>query len=100
MSQRTQPCHCLNCGHLVDAVSVVGDEEPTATPGDFTVCLYCGHVMALDDKLQLRELTDAEMIEVAGNPELLEVQRLVAAWRKDNEGRREQRTDASRDELH
>ena len=100
MSQRTKPSSCLNCGHLVDAVSVAGAAQPPARPGDFTVCLYCSHIMALDADLQVRALTDDEIVEIAGNPELLEMQAAVAAWRKANEARREQRTDASRDELH
>lgn len=65
---------CLDCGKTVTAATPPkGAKKPK--PDDFTVCLYCGHVMAFDSDMTVRALTDAEMHEVAGNPEILRIQR-------------------------
>ena len=56
---------CLNCGlELTGAAGVVDHMEAGVvipSPGDFTVCIGCGHVMAFDERLNLRELSDSEM---------------------------------------
>ena len=67
---------CLNCGKDLDACEQInGDGGPR--PGNITVCLYCGHVMVFDEKMKFRDLNDAEMVEVAGDPRLVEMGRLV-----------------------
>jgi hypothetical protein len=30
-------------------------------PGDISICLYCGHLMAFDEALKFRELSSEEM---------------------------------------
>lgn len=80
---------CLNCNTLIDGATSVGsDVRPK--PGDVTVCMYCGHVMAFNDELTMRELTGQEIIEIAGNPVLIQVQKATATVRKmmkkDREG--------------
>lgn len=58
----------------MDGAAVVGDTgEIHPSPGDITVCMYCGHLMAFDRKLRFRQLTDAEMIEVAGDERIIAV---------------------------
>ena len=76
---------CTSCGKLLTAVSVLDHEEPVLpSPGDFTVCITCGHIMGFNKDLSLRELTDAEMIEVAGNDGILAIQwARVEAQKKD-----------------
>lgn len=70
---RLSPSTCPSCGKPNDsATSVGGDHKPES--GDFTVCLECGHIMAYDDELKLRELTKDEQIEVAGDQRILAVQ--------------------------
>jgi len=65
---------CLACGVQVDAVTAAfGDHTPT--PGDMTLCLYCGHIMAFANDLRLRELTDAEAHAIAGDRKILAVQK-------------------------
>jgi hypothetical protein len=39
--------------------------------------MYCGHVMAFGDDLMLRDLTEQEMHEVAGDERILAVQLAV-----------------------
>lgn len=65
--------HCLACNEVLDGAANTG-ETHKPTPGDVTVCLYCGHLMTFDNGLNLRELTSAEMYECAGNPTILKVQ--------------------------
>jgi hypothetical protein len=51
---------------------VLGDAAPS--PGDFTICFRCGHVMTFGDDLKLRALTGAEIEELAGDPRLVKMQ--------------------------
>jgi hypothetical protein len=75
---RTPPGACLACGKIVDAVtSLDGGHRPK--PNDITLCLYCGHIMAFGEGLRMRPLTDAEMVEIAGDRTLLKAQRARAA---------------------
>lgn len=61
---------CLNC----DAATGV-DTGNSPSPGDFTVCIGCGHLMAFADDLSFRELTAAEQVAIAGDRRLIDVQR-------------------------
>jgi hypothetical protein len=73
---------CLACGYTFDAASgVTGAEHPQA--GDISLCLRCGHLMAFNADLTTRALTDAEMLEVAEDPRILEVQRARKHVMKD-----------------
>jgi hypothetical protein len=47
----------------------------TPKSGDITICLYCGHLMAFDDQLSFRGLTDEEMKSIAGDPRVLAIQK-------------------------
>jgi hypothetical protein len=80
MTIRVPESHCLNCGTQLDAVSQVAEkgeplhaERPTETELWFTVCIKCGHLMAVTPELQLRELTDAEQIGLAGDRRLIAI---------------------------
>jgi hypothetical protein len=56
----------LSCGKMLDGcMAVEADGGPS--PGDFTVCIYCGHIMAFADDLTLRELTGDEIHAIAGD---------------------------------
>jgi hypothetical protein len=81
---RFEPSPCTSCGKILDGGSgvVEGEEaehEMRPMPGAVTVCIACGHIMAFDEQLRLRDLTDAEAIEVAGNPVVLAIQRARGA---------------------
>jgi hypothetical protein len=60
------------------------DDDARPKPGDFTVCIRCGHLMCFGDDLSMRELTDAEMIIIASDQRLLVIQ----AARKEIFGKR------------
>jgi hypothetical protein len=80
-----RPTTCTNCRKVVDAASgVATDAKPD--PGDFTICLACGHLMVFADDLTLRDLNDDEIVEIAGDRRVLAVQRargMVAKMKRD-----------------
>jgi hypothetical protein len=74
-SVHNPPSNCLGCGKEIDGATGVGHRsKPRA--GCISICFYCGHLAAYDWQLKLRPLTDAEMIEIAGNEQILAIQKL------------------------
>ena len=74
---------CLCCGKECDTATCVGQEgEVRPSSGDITVCLYCGYIMAFDDNLAVRELTQDEMRDIAGDPRILAMQEARGHIRK------------------
>lgn len=73
-------CHCPNCLRELDRLSSLEGETPA--PGDITVCLYCSHILILDEELKVRELTDKEMLDVAGDPDVKRIIEFTAAFRR------------------
>lgn len=71
---RMSPTRCVACGYLTDGATGVGTED-SPQPGEWSICLRCGHLQAFDDKLQLRNLTDAEAYEAAGDKIILAAQK-------------------------
>jgi Zn ribbon nucleic-acid-binding protein len=66
---------CPACGHRFDGATCVG-ADGIPKPGDYTICIKCGHLMAFADDLTLRELTSNEMHDIAGDERVLAVQRV------------------------
>ncbi len=63
---------CTNCRRMVRAAHNPFDASaPTA--GDATVCFYCGHIMVFTKALQLRDPTDAERLQIAGDPRIVAI---------------------------
>jgi hypothetical protein len=77
------PSNCIGCGKLVDAATPVDIKTVTPAPGDITICFYCGHIMVYADDLSLRNPTDVEMFELAGNKTILAMQRMRGKAPKD-----------------
>lgn len=73
-SVRVPMSECLGCGKRMDGATGV-DHRSRPKPGHITICIGCGHLMAFADDMRLRNLTDAEMYEIAGDPRLIAVQR-------------------------
>ena len=73
-SRKIKKSDCLSCGKTLDAAKGV-DGAVRPTPGSISICLYCGHIAAYAKNLALRELTDKEIIEVAGNPAIIAIQK-------------------------
>lgn len=79
---RTSASACLNCGEPINmATAADGDWKPT--PGDVSVCLHCSYVAIFADDLTVREATDAEMVEMAGMPELLRAVEVTGRYRAE-----------------
>lgn len=74
--------HCTDCGKPLDAAICVESETIIPTPGDITVCIGCGHIMAFDKDLELRNLNDAEIVKVAADERILTAQRLSSHYRQ------------------
>ena len=72
---------CLACGERLAAAAAVDHDDPPK-PGSCTVCFACGHIMAFDESLRLRELTADEMHDIAADRSLLAVQSARAKARK------------------
>jgi hypothetical protein len=78
---RVPPMLCLGCG-LTNTAATGVDNASAPDPGDVTVCIHCGHIMAFDETLHLRELTVQEQIAIAGDKRILAIQRARAMMGK------------------
>jgi hypothetical protein len=76
MTYSTPLDHCLFCGELFDSAMPIGELGNGSTPsGPFTICLYCGYLMAFGPDRRVRELTSEEMTALADDPQLAEIQK-------------------------
>lgn len=85
--------NCPECGQKFDMAAMVDDDKNQRRPrhGDITVCIGCGHLMAFGEGLALRPLTDSEMIYIAGDPRLINLQRARLEARLEISIEREER---------
>jgi hypothetical protein len=51
--------------------------------GDITICIKCQHIMAFDKKLRVRPLTDQEVIDIAGDRDILRYQKAIGHVRSE-----------------
>jgi hypothetical protein len=89
---RLPKSHCLGCGKTLDTATEAGPANRLPDSGDATIWLHCGHVMAFAADLSLRALTDAEVIELAGDKNYLAAQRARGEfwkWRDQHKGEAE-----------
>jgi hypothetical protein len=75
------PSPCTACGKVSDTATHVGSDI-APSPGDMTICFYCHHLMVFTNNLTQRDLTDDEMIEVAGDPTLVNATKILGAFKK------------------
>jgi hypothetical protein len=70
---RTKVNACLNCGHKIDAAAPTPDfpDASTPRPGDVAICLDCVHIHIYADDLTLRNPTEAELVDIAGDPDIV-----------------------------
>lgn len=77
----TRTFRCLDCHKTLDmALDVEGDAQPE--PGDFTICIVCGHLMTFGHDMWPRNLTSEEQIKIAGNRKMLALQKLCADFKR------------------
>lgn len=79
---RTPISKCQACDYKLDSVSSLTEAE-APKPGDVTICLKCGHLMGFNPNLSVRPLTDEEMLDAAGNKDILDIQTARGALPKD-----------------
>lgn len=71
-TQRLRVNYCLNCGKKIDsATNTKPGELIDVHPGALAICISCHHIMAYADDLSFREITDEEIVDIAGRPELV-----------------------------
>ncbi len=59
---------CPTCGKLLDAcTSAEGDSSPS--PGDLSVCWYCGEILVFGKGMKQRKPTTAELIDMQRSTE-------------------------------
>jgi hypothetical protein len=95
MSQRdprenVKPSPCTACGKVMDSAWEAGPGNARPKPGDASICFYCHHLMVFGDDLALRDLTDAEIVDVAGDPSIVHAMELLGGF-KAWEAKRERR---------
>lgn len=78
---RMPDAHCNNCGALLSGASGYNTNE-MPTPGMWALCIYCGNLAVYADDMTLRELSDAELLEAAGDPDIIKMQRVREALGK------------------
>ena len=66
---------CVGCGTKLDGATHPDDENAIPSPGDYSICLYCGALSVFDDTLKLRPPSIAELMAIAGTNVLLDLQR-------------------------
>jgi hypothetical protein len=71
---------CLRCDAVLNQASD-NHEDSRPEPGDFTVCLYCEHLMVFKNDLTLREPTNNEAVEADTNSDLHEVREFIKFYR-------------------
>jgi len=76
-SYRVPNAVCTNCGKDMDSAAEVDESTPRSPqPGDWALCFYCRHLMVYGNDLRLRDLNDKEVIEAAGDPEILQAMKM------------------------
>lgn len=100
-THNTPLLRCLNCGAPNDRASTHMDDP--VEPGSIGICLYCRHFMVVDDNMQFRELNDEEIIELAGNPDILRLMGMLETfenWKKGKYDAEENPTTDSGDDTN
>ena len=78
---RVKGARCVNCRKRMDgATPTQGGRAPE--PNDVAVCAYCGHIQAYGEDMKFRELNDAEILECAGDPDILLAQEVGRRFRE------------------
>jgi hypothetical protein len=61
---------CLGCGAMLDSGTMIGGTG-APHPGALSICWKCGHLQMYAEDMSFRPLTDAELLEVAGDPRIV-----------------------------
>jgi hypothetical protein len=64
------PAPCVECGAIMHRASRLG-EVRDPEPHDAAICVVCHHLMVFADDMKLRNPTDDEIVEMAGDPDVI-----------------------------
>ena len=87
VTTRTPLNHCLDCGYQIDSGSPAGGALHDVRPpreGDLAICLNCAHVMAYANDLTMRPLTGDEVVEIAGDPDMVRAVNAIVQFNKEH----------------
>jgi hypothetical protein len=66
----TPESRCPYCGHRFDRASSPREPQAAPSPGDLTMCIECGCLMAFDDEMKVRGLTSGELEDLITDEKL------------------------------
>jgi hypothetical protein len=74
-----EPDACPFCGHILDRVTA-GPQNPGATPepGDVTICIQCGGLLIMDERVRVRPPTREEQAQVMTDPGVVRLIEAIA----------------------
>lgn len=61
---RVPECECPNCHKILDAASTPGTPDLQATPGDLSVCAYCGSFHEFDSDMKIVLFPDEKLFDI------------------------------------
>jgi len=76
---------CPNCKAELNAYECVDTQGIDPKDGDVTVCAECGHIAVYelkDEKLTLRDPNAEEILDIAGDPDILAAVELTGMYRE------------------
>jgi hypothetical protein len=92
VDHRTPASACLNCGREMDAAfAVQEDNHIPPTPGSVAICFDCSHIMVYDDDLKLREPSDKDIKDIAGDPDIIRAVEVIGAARAMWKGKKNEK---------
>lgn len=59
-----EPAKCPACGYVLDAASNVDGATAGPAPGDLTVCIGCGTILAFTESMQMVVLEQLDLDRV------------------------------------
>lgn len=79
---RLKPSACLGCGKVLDAAQVTDGVDVKPHPGAVSICFDCGYIQVFADDMSFRQLTDDELYDIAGDPEIVMVGDILKPWKE------------------
>jgi hypothetical protein len=70
---------CTACGYKFDMAGTLEPDARAPQPDDVSICIDCQHIMIVGNDMHLRDPTDAEAYQIAGDSEIIRYQRAIAA---------------------
>jgi hypothetical protein len=68
---------CPHCGHTLELATAASDPGSTPSPGDLTICGFCGELLRFDAELRVHELTAEERVVAEAEPGVQDAQAVI-----------------------